>query len=697
MKFTTTTKLLLCGIGALLACAVFLYSSSSNSATQSTGSKTADVDRSAHRAGHNHEHCALPRSTVIAKEIAKNGLLWEKSNDQAINTRVSLPVDAKALADFATWKKGSKLGLNLSDKMPILNGVVEHTGVQADGTVIAHFVIPGNPAGHLMLQENKEMNFFQGHLIYDDYPVAYAITKSGNSMDLTRKSIDGVVCSLGDQVALTVQAGLPVAIDPMRARGGNGGGGGGGKPDGGGGGGGGDDGGGGGPKGKQPSVSISGASVNEGDAGSVQLDFSVSLNKSSTATITVNYATANGSASSGSDYTAASGQLSFAAGETSKTISVAVLGDTEDENDETFAVNLSNPVNAKSGAMSATGTIIDNDTAPSNVPVLNSRLGATAVLYIDLDGEYVTNTYWNTYENNGQPIDAPGVSDSYSQSKMTNIWSRVAEDYEPFNVNVTTDEAVYLAAPQNRRMRCIVTPYYQWFGAAGGVAYLDSFVWTGDTPCWVFSGLLNNDAKSIAEATSHEFGHTLGLYHDGGTGTGYYEGHGSGVTSWAPIMGVGYYVNLVQWSKGEYSGANNTEDDLAIITSQNGFGYRNDDHGNSTSSATTVSGSSASGVIEIRSDVDVLAFSTTGGSGSISVTGAAPSSNLDILLQVYNGSGQLVASSNPADQLTASVSVSLSSGTYYVHVSGVGKGDLLGTGYSDYASLGAYSVTTTLP
>ena len=680
----------------LLMVTMLVYNNRTGSAEQGSTESRQITERSVKRAGHDHRNCGLPRETVVAKEIAKHGLLWEKSADGKTNSRVSIPLDAKVLGDFASWERGAKVSLPLSKKFPALEGLVRHTGVQADGTVITHVVLAGNPSGHLMLQENKDDGFFHGQIRYEDYPVAYVISKSGDAMDITRESIDGVICSLADFDALNVTAGLPLPADYQRARGGNGGGGGGGgKPDGGGG----DDGGGGGTKGKTPSVSISGGSVNEGDTASQQLQFSVSINKSSTVTITVDYATADGSATAGSDYTAASGQVSFAPGETLQTISVDVLGDTDAEDDETFSVNLSNPVNARAGTMSATGTIIDNEVTPSNVPALNSRPGATAVLYIDLDGEYVTNTYWNTYENGGQPIDAPGVDDSYSQAKMTDIWKRVAEDYEPFDINVTTEEAVYLAAPSNRRMRCIITPYYQWFGQAGGVAYLNSFNWTGDTPCWVFSSLLSNSSRYIAEATSHEFGHTLRLYHDGRTSPneGYYTGHGSGATGWAPIMGVGYYQLLVQWSKGEYANPNNTEDDLAIISGQNGFGYRPDDHGNNSGSATSLSGGSATGVIETRFDVDVFAITTSGGSGSISVTGASPSSNLDVLLRVYDSGGSLVGSVNPAEQLTASLSDTFVAGTYYVHVSGIGKGDPLSTGYSDYGSLGAYTVTSTLP
>ncbi len=80
--------------------------------------------------------------------------------------------------------------------------------------------------------------------------------------------------------------------------------------------------------------------------------------------MTVNYATANATATAGSDYTATSGTLSFAAGEISKTITVPVLGDKVVESSETFSLTLSNPSGATLGsAASATATIIDNDSA----------------------------------------------------------------------------------------------------------------------------------------------------------------------------------------------------------------------------------------------------------------------------------------------------------------------------------------------
>ncbi len=112
---------------------------------------------------------------------------------------------------------------------------------------------------------------------------------------------------------------------------------------------------------QQPTVSIAGASKTEGNSGTANLAFTVTLSKASTTPVTVKYATSNGTATAGQDYTAGSGTITFAAGETSKTLNVAVIGDATVESDETFAVTLSAPSGAKIGTASATGTITNDD------------------------------------------------------------------------------------------------------------------------------------------------------------------------------------------------------------------------------------------------------------------------------------------------------------------------------------------------
>ena len=446
-------------------------------------------------------------------------------------------------------------------------------------------------------------------------------------------------------------------------------------------------------------MSVNDVAMLEGNSGTNNLVFTVQLSKAdSLRVITVNYATADGSATAGADYTAVSGTLSFPMGSTTQTVAVPITGDTAIETDETFTLDLTNPVNATLADASAVGTILNDDLPPSNVPIHNSLPGATAVAYLDMDGQVDDTMYWSA-----STIFARGIDTTVTQAQMSEIWCRVAEDYAPFQINVTTDLNVFLAAPVISRMRCIITPDNEWMGSMGGVSYVGSFVWPGDVPCWVFSDQLASSPRYIAEACSHEIGHTLGLIHEGRISPAevYYAGQGSGDVGWAPIMGVGYYENLVQWAKGEYLSANNTEDELAIITTQNGFGYRVDDHANTAAGATpltvidqTVSGS---GIIETRDDVDVFSFTTTGGTVAFDVLGDATSSNLDILAEIKDAGGSTIASANPDLLTTSSISTSLPAGTYSLHVSGVGRGDYMVDGYTDYGSLGQYTILGTVP
>ena len=114
-----------------------------------------------------------------------------------------------------------------------------------------------------------------------------------------------------------------------------------------------------------PVIGVSGASVLEGHTGTRTVTFTVSLNTASGLPATVNYTTANGSATAGSDYTATSGSLTFNPGQTTRTVNVTISGDTLFELDETIALQLSGAGNATIGTPSAIATILNDDLPPS--------------------------------------------------------------------------------------------------------------------------------------------------------------------------------------------------------------------------------------------------------------------------------------------------------------------------------------------
>jgi hypothetical protein len=335
-----------------------------------------------------------------------------------------------------------------------------------------------------------------------------------------------------------------------------------------------------------------------------------------------------------------------------------------------------------------------------SVPMYNSQPNAVATLYLDFDGHRVQSAYWN----GGAPLQC--ASSGLTDVQITEIFNRVAEDFRPFDVNVTTDSTKFLSAPLEMRMRIIVTSTSNWRPNVGGISYITSFSWGDDTPGFVFSDRLENNTKYIAECCSHEIGHTLGLFHQARyneqdvQSESYHTGNGSGEIGWAPIMGNSYGKNMSSWNLGpsQYSATEN-QDNLEVITTENGFGFRMDDFENDLNESAFNLGVNTfllSGVISTNMDVDAFQFQVSENSrvhleakpGGINAM--AEGVNMDIQLSIYNDKKERIGIYNPEETAGISADITLNAGKYYITIEGVGNANM-----SDYSSLGSYTIEGT--
>nr|MBA2745875.1 hypothetical protein [Flavisolibacter sp.] len=340
-------------------------------------------------------------------------------------------------------------------------------------------------------------------------------------------------------------------------------------------------------------------------------------------------------------------------------------------------------------------------TSSAQVTPMSSLPAASPTIFLDFDGHLVQGTSWNW---NGPLLLS---SSNLTNEKITEVYNRVAEDYRPFQVNVTTDSTKYWAAPANRRIRLILTVTSSWYGSAGGVAYMGSFTWGDNTPAFVFTELLNYSSKNIAEAASHEIGHTLGLRHQATYDANcvktseYNVGIGSGEIGWAPIMGVGYYRNFTLWHSGTNPlGCTNIQNDLDVITSFNGFTYRPDDYGTHFQSANSASfvndQFTINGIVERSNDIDVLKFNMPSfgmfklDAIPFNVGNGNTGSNVDLQIELMTNSNTVIRTYNPADLLQVNMDTLLSAGTYWLRIQGKGNAYA-----SEYASLGSYKLVGT--
>lgn len=367
---------------------------------------------------------------------------------------------------------------------------------------------------------------------------------------------------------------------------------------------------------------------------------------------------------------------------------------------------------------------------------LHSKPGASRVVYLDMDGHVVSGTVWNN--NAGvstlymRPYDSNGDESTFTQTELNEIaetWKRVAEDFAPYDIDVTTEAPPSFGPNVGHILVTYKADKYNnniYNCNCGGVAYVG--VWSRSNYTYYQPALVFLDGVSgphnISEAASHELGHNLSLSHDGTSSVGYYSGHGSGNTDWGPIMGVGYYAQISQWSKGEYADANNTQDDLQIIASY--LNYRADDHedvnfadasplvitaGTVVSSTNPVNDPantdpSNKGIIEDRNDVDLFFMDVGDGTINLDITPAWVANyasqtrrgmNLDVRAVLYDEFGFEVAQSDIAGDTYATLNTSVVAGRYILSIEGVGAGDPLTNGYTDYGSLGQYFISGTVP
>lgn len=200
------------------------------------------------------------------------------------------------------------------------------------------------------------------------------------------------------------------------------------------------------------------------------------------------------------------------------------------------------------------------------VQTLSSRPNSNKVILIDYWGGTDSNSVWTNNYNSGNtinysPYDIDGDSTSFSELELRYMWigwAEAAEDYAPFNVNITTDIEIYNNTAWYNRSRIIVTRTNYWNPGWGGFAWINSY---GFDEYYRSAWVWNLYPSDLGSSISHEAGHQLGLVHDGYGSAPYYRGHGK----WAPIMGYSPGRSFVQFSKGEYYQANNFQDDFRII------------------------------------------------------------------------------------------------------------------------------------
>jgi len=311
--------------------------------------------------------------------------------------------------------------------------------------------------------------------------------------------------------------------------------------------------------------------------------------------------------------------------------------------------------------------------AGQHVGLLESKPGSNYVIFLDT----------SRIMSNGVPYDV-------SKEFIWTTWQIVAASFSMFDVNVTTNRTIYDYATPSKR--------------GGATMYRE----TGRSSCHYAFGTSTfctlyreNDAYGQGRIAVHELGHLFHLAHDGGQPGGEYF---SGIPDfqWVPVMGniwmgTGWSNALYQWSKGEYYGASNREDDFNIL---NGFiPTKSDDNTHtkalSIASNGSVSAQSNTGLIERNTDADSFSFTLGSAGGRVNLvidrTEHIGGSMLDVQAYIKDSNGYTVAQSNKNVNRSASFNIDLSQGSYTLEIRGGAEGSP-NHGFSNYSSVGYYAI-----
>lgn len=395
----------------------------------------------------------------------------------------------------------------------------------------------------------------------------------------------------------------------------------------------------------------------------------------------------------------------------------------------------------------------------TGIPTLNSRPGAAYTIYLDFGGFNFTGTWGQTGLAPGNIPAFGNVTGSFNtayQDQIKETWARVAQKYTAFDINITTVDPAVAANQagsdalrqayydQTARLTHTVIADGTWYGAAGGVSYLDVAADPWSTSAdnngagagwhtnWVFTNYLAEAPRNIGECVAHEDAHTLNLSHqsnyNGATKAAEYS---AGNTAYAPIMGNSYSASRGAWRLGDSpnDSANHTQNDPAVLAANPGLGgFVADGIGHTRLAATplpllgdAVNASIAKGVIVPQSATnpnpigasnytsDVLSFHAYGQQISLTVNDgsefltpgvADPGATLRSTLSILDSAGNTVATGlEAASTFSETFSGILSSGDYFAVISSYGGATQTltdaGTTYNttEYYDMGSYFLT----